>query len=645
MANPYERFGTVAMPDIQPAQAVQQPEEVNPYDRFQPGGGVQTVSQEGEAPRRPEWSELPGNILSSGATNVEAAFHNPVDVGRTLGELGPSGIKKALVARYGSLENARRTVITDPVGAFMDAASVLSLGEAAGARLPGMAGAVARAGGRVGRAIDPLMGNTVSATKGVKAFGRGTAKIASGTLGMTTSAGDALNYAAKAGSESAYGGIAKPLVDRAQAGAAALPSGKLKDVAGAAVSEMSADTAPAKALKGNMKRLSSPDSISPEVLVEKARGSLRGSYKSLSDAYGKDLDAIKDISVPADQAFSTINAAFDNAAAKFRGYAPPGGRHAAMPSSATPVIDRMGKLIKGFQSKKMSPYHTVGGFDSLKRRLKDIRDAYEVGTPERSAANKIYNGVENAIDDVQPGYKKLTRDYDADKRFLNEVEQTLSLGPDSTHDSALRKMQTVMRGYTTHSNFSARSRLVQALADNGADTLFYELAGQTLRPPFKPNIAAQFTTPAMAAAIGTGYVNPAAIATLSAFSPKLMGHAAFAAGKVHGLIAKPLRAVEGALNELGISSRGVLLAAIQGGKLTDFHERTTAETKRFRRALEQQAKTMGYKLSPRVLDQITLKLLSEDKKTFIEGLHALRQNPRLLEIIREIGDDGTKGEQ
>jgi hypothetical protein len=51
-------------------------------------------------------------------------------------------------------------------------------------------------------------------------------------------------------------------------------------------------------------------------------------------------------------------------------------------------------------------FHTPEGIDPLKQKIGDIRDATQYGTPERVAANGIYNAVRQTIVDQAPEYAK-----------------------------------------------------------------------------------------------------------------------------------------------------------------------------------------------------------------------------------------------
>jgi hypothetical protein len=98
------------------------------------------------------------------------------------------------IDRYGSVENFKRTLATDPVGVLADISLVLSGGGALLARAPGAVGTLGRAVGTVGRVSDPLS----AVGKAVK----GTGALAAEGLGYTTGkGGEAIRGTARAGFE------------------------------------------------------------------------------------------------------------------------------------------------------------------------------------------------------------------------------------------------------------------------------------------------------------------------------------------------------------------------------------------------------------------------------------------------------------
>lgn len=101
---------------------------------------------EAEGKRKPEWKDIPGNILPSAgrfARDLVTPIFHPIQTAKALGntalgaaELAIPGeqgdeqyaraIRDFFVNRYGGMDNIKNTLITDPVGSMADVATLLS---------------------------------------------------------------------------------------------------------------------------------------------------------------------------------------------------------------------------------------------------------------------------------------------------------------------------------------------------------------------------------------------------------------------------------------------------------------------------------------------------------------------------------------
>jgi hypothetical protein len=301
-----------------------------------------------------------------------------------------------------------------------------------------------------------------------------------------------------------------------------------------------------------------------------------------------------------------------------------------------PVVRDMVKTVNAWKklARKNKGFATMGAFDSLKKELNDVRLGYQHGTPQRLAADRIYNSVRESINDLsktknftlngkQYNYKDVMKAYDEATDQISELERTLSLGDNSTIDTALRKLNSVMRD-TSHTNYGARANLVQALVDNGADNLLQHLAGESLRPGLKPGLASQVgVLGTMGAVFGAG-VTPHLLATLAIYSPKLMGNAAYVSGKIGASVARPAMAWEKFIQKRGLSSRGIALGAQQVGRVSS--------------TLQERAAELGYNIHPSVLDRVAKDLSSDNREEYERGVRTIGANPRILKMIE--GDEG-----
>jgi hypothetical protein len=187
-------------------------------------------------------------------------------------------------------------------------------------------------------------------------------------------------------------------------------------------------------------------------------------------------------------------------------------------------------------------YHTAEGIDALKQQLGDIRDSTQPNTPARVAAERIYQAVRQTIVDQAPKYAEVMKGYEQASDLIREIEKTLSVNPNASVDTALRKLTSVLRNNVS-TNYGRRAELVDFLQRAGAPHLMQKLAGQMLSsvaPRGLGRVLAGSEGASAAGAMATG--NPALAATLlgglAASSPAVMGGAAFGLGAATRL---PLR--------------------------------------------------------------------------------------------------------
>lgn len=400
----------------------------------------------------------------------------------------PEAIGKFLADRYGGMENLKKTLKEDPAGFLMDVSTLLSGGETALAKAPGMLGKVGEVAGTASRLTNPLVGPA-------KTLGWGAEKIAPGLIGdMATHTGaDSLIESSKAGY---HGGSAQEKL----------------------IAQMTG-TAPAS-----------------DVRTEALKG-IEGMQKSRRDAYQADIGPILQDSTVLD--FSKVDQAFRDVSGvkTFKG-------QTIAPAST--VRKAMADIVKQWKRLNPAEYHTVAGFDFLKQKLWTIAETTEEGTPERKIAMSIYNGVKKSITDQAPEYGKVMNEYEDASKELNEVKRELSLGEKATTGTALRKLQSIMRNNASTAN-RHRKELGQGLVDSGAKDLMPMLAGQALEPRFARGLGRLVPTAlggGAAEAAMSGHHSTAAGLGLAAgataiSSPRLMGQAANKAG----MAARPFKYV------------------------------------------------------------------------------------------------------
>lgn len=202
------------------------------------------------------------------------------------------------------------------------------------------------------------------------------------------------------------------------------------------------------------------------------------------------------------------------------------------------ALGQVDEAVSNWQKLNPAQYHTPEGLDALKQQIGAILESLpqEARAP-RTAVSNVYNSVKRSIETQAPAYSKAMRDYQEASDLIDEVTRSLSLKDTATADTAMRKLQSVMRN-NVNTNYGARTQLIEQLEQQGGRELMPALAGQALSDWF-PRGLQRATGPA--GAIGLSFVNPVAgVASAAMSSPRLMGEAMYGAGQASRYI-DPLR--------------------------------------------------------------------------------------------------------
>lgn len=385
------------------------------------------------------------------------------------------------VHRYGTEEGFKEAVATDPVGVMADFATVLTGGGGALARAPGMVGRAGQIASTFGSAIDPVMATARTVGAGARLGAQYVAEpLAAHGLGFTTGAGaESVRMAGRAGRE----------------------GGELAEV-----------------FAENMRGAPVRD------VVDRAQEALQEIRRERSRAYLAGMaDLSEDSSI---MNFDRIDRAVDRAAevGTFRGRSGAGHPVTTEPM-AVDVVNRMREEIGGYRVLDPADYHTPVGIDALKRALGNIRDATQPHTPERVAADRIYNAVRNEIIEQAPIYGRTMEEYARASDDINEVTRTFSLREQATGDTAARKLLSATRN-NVQTNYGERQRLLDLLAERDP-TLPAAIAGQALNalPPR-----------GLVARAGGGMTAATNPWFTPAFSPRIVGETVFLGGRAIGRI-------------------------------------------------------------------------------------------------------------
>ena len=387
-----------------------------------------------------------------------------------------NALGQMLKDRYGGSEEIKRTIATDPAGFLSDASAVLTGGGSAAARLPGIAGKAGQITKDVGRSIEPI-------GMASKAVGTVAGKVVTPALreavGFSTGAGGrSISEAAKAGFE---GG------ENADAFRANISSkANTLDVVDQAKSALN------------------------KIREERSKEYKSGMVDITSDASILDMKPIIDrVNQVSDRGF-------------FKGE--------LINKSASSALQEINETVSRWNKLDPAEFHTPEGLDALKKRIGDIRDSQQFGTPAYNAASNVFNEIRGEITSQAPTYARVMKDYSDASELISQMEGALSLGNKSQADTALRKLQSLMRD-NVQTNYGRRAELGDILSQKGAGTLYSSLAGQSLSSLAPRSMSGQL----MGAGGSLAAVsNPSLIPAIAMTSPRIMGEAAYYSGKAAG---------------------------------------------------------------------------------------------------------------
>jgi hypothetical protein len=215
------------------------------------------------------------------------------------------------------------------------------------------------------------------------------------------------------------------------------------------------------------------------------------------------------------------------------------------------------------QWKKLDPaeYHTPEGLDYLKQSLWD--DFGKLGIEEKTAysvGKQVYDAVKNQISTQAPEYSRVMKNYTEASDQIKEIERALSLGNKASADTAMRKLQSLMRN-NVNTNYGQRLELAKQLEAMGGNQIMPALAGQALSEWTPRGLQRATAAPEALLAYGAG--GPVlAVADLAASSPRLVGEAAYKYGQMANAINKAKQPISNIFNKLPVSAQEAKLAAL-----------------------------------------------------------------------------------
>lgn len=377
-------------------------------------------------------------------------------------------VGKFYADRYGTGENLKRAIAEDPAGVLADLSTVLSGGAMAAPR------AVGRPLAAAASYVDPL----AMAARGVSGAANITGKVAAPVLGMTTGAGrEAIKGAYQAGEK----------------------GGKT-----------------AEQFRANISGRADPTEV-----LDLARENLQEMNRLKQAEYRSGMVDIKnDRSI---LEFTDIDKAIDSGLKNvtFNGK--------VIKKTAAEKLQEAKAYIDDWKNSDPATFHTPEGFDALKKQVGDVLESIQFEQKNaRGVVGDLYNSIKDTIQKQAPTYSKVMKDYSDASDKIMEIQKTLSLNSKSSTDTAMRKLQSLMRD-NVQTNYGQRIKLGQELEKAGGKEFMPGLAGQALANLTPRGLQTATALPTGYLAYGAAGV-PGAAMSLATSSPRAMGEAAYGAG-------------------------------------------------------------------------------------------------------------------
>jgi cytochrome c551/c552 len=177
-----------------------------------------------------------------------------------------------------------------------------------------------------------------------------------------------------------------------------------------------------------------------------------------------------------------------------------------------------------------------------------------------SVGKQVYDSVKNQISTQAPEYSKVMKNYTDASDQIKEIERALSLGNTASADTAMRKLQSLMRN-NVNTNYGQRLELAKQLEAMGGNEIMPALAGQALSSKLPRGLQGAANIPSSYMAFGVGGPALAAI-DLAASSPRLVGEAAYKYGQMANALNKAKQPVTDITKQLPMTAQQAKLAAL-----------------------------------------------------------------------------------
>jgi hypothetical protein len=261
--------------------------------------------------------------------------------------------------------------------------------------------------------------------------------------------------------------------------------------------------------------------VSAKDVLESAQGGMQTLAQKRNEAYQKGFASTKANQTFLD--FSPIEDKFKSVVDNFSVKGVGGVQASKVGPDTMKDVNQIQAILGEWKSKP--ELHTAEGLDALKRRVDDLY-RNDMTNEAKSVLTQTRGAIKNTIVSQDKTYAKTMRDYEKAREVEKDIEDALGTGKRKSVDSAIRKLQSVTRN-NANTSYSYRQELADLLKKEAGVDLMPALAGQSMSAVFPRGI--QKFVPTLTA--GAGAANPALWATLPLQSPRLVGEAAYGAGR------------------------------------------------------------------------------------------------------------------
>ena len=399
--------------------------------------------------------------------------------------------------KYGGEDNIKHAIATDPASVLMDVAVVLTGGGMAVTKAGQLskiaqiqkAGEVAKT---IATYVDPLVGTlragAFAANKGGKLAGE-YAGAMSGTGAGTAHTVSQARQGAKEGAYLSKGERGEQLTTAMRGG------GDLADILQIALRDL-----------------------------EVMKTQKQTAYRENRALWAKDESILN---------FEAIDAALKNAdnMVNFKGQ--------VINQKAADAAIALRKMVDDWKALDETTFHTPEGLDKLKQQMYSVVEGVPVENATAVAlAKNIYHVTKKTIVNQAPGYSKAMKEYTEATELIQQLEKTLSLNNKAQIDTAIRKLNSLMRD-NVNTNYGQRMKLARQLEEAGGEFFMPGLAGHQMQS-LMPRSIQGAVMPAIAsgAAVTGGASLPSAAAMMATASPRIVGETANAIGYTMGKLDK-----------------------------------------------------------------------------------------------------------